>query len=154
MEGGNNDQYYDYQVVIDLIGEFAEEAKSLFPKARIAIGMSGHHVENTEVNYMLEKMATAYQSACKQYGISSLDGVDKVFKENEYAYIFEDFFHPNEEGGKRIGLQTANAIQKIEKEKNPLTWIGLSLLLILAFLSALLVRQQLLMNARKKMHKR
>ncbi len=154
IEGGYNDQYYEQTAIDTSIDSFVKRCKDVFPNAKIVIGMSGYNVSNPDVRNMLDKTSVYYSQACDRNGIHYMKGIEHVFNENDSAYFLEDTFHPNGEGGKKLGEYSAKMITQIKNEKSPLVWVGLFLFLLLSFLIYKLFEPRLLMHTRKKVNKR
>ena len=154
VEGGYNDQYYDYEKVHYGIESFIKRAKEAFPNARIVLGMNGYNVYNADVRYMLDKTTSYYKEYGKKYGGYYINGIDKIFHEEDANLFLEDGFHPNGEAGQKIAEVTSSQIKNIKNKISPLFWVGLFLLLLLIYLIYLFLHQNLLMNTRKKVNKR
>lgn len=116
VEGGYNDQYYSDEEIIEAITSFVQTARKALPNVHIILGMNGDHSANQDVKNQLVRVHSAYKKAAEENHIYYLEGIETVLESNQ-AYFAEDGYHPNSEGGYRLGYHTGEYLKKVNEDR-------------------------------------
>lgn len=112
--GGFNDYYCTQEVISERIQEFCAHAKTIYPSARVIIGMVGWHQSDKQVQNFLIGTKDSYQKAAGENGAYYLEGIEEVLRPMDASYFYEDGFHPNEKAGQAIGEYVGRYLRNID----------------------------------------
>ena len=116
--GGYNDLTYSYASLKSKAADTIKYAKSIFPNAKIMIGMIGSHkTDSAREAAMLSTTQKAYADAAEENGAYYLSNSEYVLQ-NESSDVGSDSFHPNAKGQKLLADYISSSVNACYRDSS------------------------------------
>ena len=97
ITGGYNDKDYSYKTIKNKVYETVKKAQTLYPKAKVYVGMTGD-----SVNKHFKTVIQAYKDGTKEAGGTYITNSENALNGNQ-SYFSSDGHHPNKYGQRALG---------------------------------------------------
>ena len=97
ITGGYNDKDYSYKTIKNKVYETVKKAQTLYPKAKVYVGMTGD-----SVNEHFKTVIQAYKDGTKEAGGIYITNSENALNGNQ-NYFSSDGHHPNKYGQRALG---------------------------------------------------
>ena len=97
ITGGYNDKDFSYKTIKNKVYETVKKAQTLYPKAKVYVGMTGD-----SVNEHFKTVIQAYKDGTKEAGGIYITNSENALNGNQ-SYFSSDGHHPNKYGQRALG---------------------------------------------------
>ena len=115
VEGGYNDHVTDLQEVKEAVDAFIAEAKSMYPNAKIVIGMNGWNKKDFDVQRKISPLVSVYKQACSENGAYYVSDIEYVGRYASTTF-YPDGVHVHPSANRAIAEKTRDYLLKLEEE--------------------------------------